>query len=305
MNNVLAAVLCCGLAFGVAYAVLNPQLVTRLTGGVVPTPAGTAAEKAPGKTTGAGDRPFGSATEEYPAEKVFALRDLVHGQRQADWVEEFHRWQIAHAFPRGVNRDLTGAKLDLGQSGPVFFLPTGYNPKKPDVWGKVERDCPVPANKTLLLPVSPTILSYGVARGQWTAQGTHDFLERVGRGPLDRFQARQAEVEVLVDGRALKSPESYRVRTGAFEAPVPPEMVRGEYSDHVGADAGKSFELPQAGARVFMMADGVYVFLKPLSPGPHEVVFRSFRQNSRRYVNATFRVQVADSDVPDKALSAK
>jgi hypothetical protein len=166
-----------------------------------------------------------------------AVTGHTYGEWSATW------WQYVLSFPTSSNPllDTTGAGCQAGQSGPVFFLVGS-------LVGKVVRDqCQVPSGKYLLLPLVNEV-------DVNTTTQTADELYREIAPSMDAATALHAQV----DGVAVPITKStYRTIAPAFPLKLTGNnlfgLAPGTYSPAV--------------------ADGYYLMLAPLSPGPHTISY--------------------------------
>lgn len=161
----------------------------------------------------------------------------VAGVSQRDWTVRWWQWANRFPFSAPPYRDPDGSVCaDYQEDGPVWFL-AGTNGRF-----DAQRQCTIPANKHLFVPVFNTMSSPGV-------DGANV--------PCARLQADAAEVPdnvvsalVLLDGRPVGEIKQMRVASpGCF--------------DPSAGDAGPG--------RWTAASDGLWLMLSPLPPGKHQL----------------------------------
>jgi hypothetical protein len=166
--------------------------------------------------------------------------NLSYGEWTAKW------WQWALSIPKDKNpaADVTGENCDEGQSGPVWFLAGTFG-------GLNERNCDIPANKTILFPVINGACSYA----EYPELRTEAELRSCAVSSNDAV----SELMVTIDGQAINESQlrSYRVQSPLFNLTLPENNING---------------LPASTTQA--VSDGFWVFLPPLTPGQHEIDFR-------------------------------
>jgi hypothetical protein len=172
---------------------------------------------------------------------VFPLASKPYGTSYADWTVKW--WQWAESIPTPLNpaSDKTGQNCAQGQSGPVWFLAGTFG-------GKAERTCTIPAGKAILFPPINTECSY---KENPTLKTESDL-----RACAKHLQDETTQMQASVDGIPIQNLQSFRTQTPLFNVTFPANNA-------AGVSAGTS----QA------VADGNWVFLKPLAPGKHELHF--------------------------------
>jgi hypothetical protein len=170
-------------------------------------------------------------------------------------------WKYAVAQPRASNPLLdttSGAGCRVGQSGPVFFLVGTFGPGS----GEANRDdCIVPANKALFLPLLNVIDLHVPPDGLDTPELIWADLLSFGF----RADTLRASVDGVEIGNLHPSNTPYRACVApvagcfprSFSIRLPPDNVFGI----------------AAGTYAPAVADGFYLLLAPLKPGPHTIKF--------------------------------
>jgi hypothetical protein len=163
---------------------------------------------------------------------------LTYGEWTAKW------WQWYFSLPSQINpaNDDTGKNCGQKQVGPVWFLAGASG-------GRAERSCTIPSGKAILFPIINSECSYAEYPKLKTAKDL--------AACATSFQNQVRHIEATVDGVALQDLQRFRIKSGVFNLILPPNNVST-------APPGPT----QA------VDDGNYVFLKPLSPGKHELHFK-------------------------------
>jgi hypothetical protein len=165
---------------------------------------------------------------------------MTYGQWSAAW------WQWAFSIPSSTNPLFTDGAVDCSyaQSGRVWFLVGVLN-----VSGHAERSCSIPSGTALFLPIINVECST---------------LE-----PPPFFGSNEAELRACahsfgftnltaeIDGHPLEDLASYTADSPLYEFTVPDDNILG---------------VP-GGSEGLSVANGVYLFLAPLSLGEHTLHF--------------------------------
>lgn len=184
-------------------------------------------------------------------ERVYPPDKAVYGMTYGDWAAAW--WQYVLSIPAVDNPllDETGAKCDVGQGGPVFFLVGVFNES-----GTATRTCTVPAGKALFFPVlnyeCDNLVTPPTDPNEWN-------LRTCAAEVADLIDV--DSLKVTVDGKKVKKLEDFRVQSPVFNFFLPAGSVVEAFGYPPGPISGKA------------VTDGYYVMLKPLSPGNHVVHF--------------------------------
>jgi len=165
--------------------------------------------------------------------------ELVFDRTQSEWSQAYLQWVAA--FPRGSSpvSDTTGALCAAKQSGEVWFLASS------DGTAPVERSCPVPAGRTLFVPIA-SVLERSSNREPDCAA-----MARAAAMNLAHVNA----MSLSVDGRPLEDPGAWRQTSG-------------------GCFALGLRLVPRQDARL-AVSDGWFAMLPPLAPGAHTIVVQA------------------------------
>jgi hypothetical protein len=176
---------------------------------------------------------------------VFEANSKPHGLTYGEWTARW--WQWAYSIPKDVHPayDDTGKYCAENQNEPVWFFPGTFGKS-------VTRDCTVPAGKAILFPILNSECSFA----EFPELKTLEELRMCAK----TFQDQVIQLQASIDG--VDVPESdlrkYRIQSQAFNFTLPQDNILG---------------LP-ANTTTRAIADGNWVFLKPLSPGEHQVTFK-------------------------------
>jgi hypothetical protein len=183
------------------------------------------------------------ASKDAPAVSVFNTTSKPFGLTYGDWTARW--WQWAYSIPKDIHPayDNTGKHCAVNQNGPVWFFPGTYGKS-------VVRDCTVPAGKAILFPILNSECSFGEFPNLKTIQQL--------RMCAKVFQDQVIQLQASVDGMPIPDLEKYRIQSLQFNFTLPKDNILG---------------LP-ANTSTQAVADGNWVFLKPLPQGKHEITFR-------------------------------
>jgi hypothetical protein len=197
-------------------------------------------------------------------------------------------------FPETPILDTTGELCGQGQKGKIWFLAGSFGGTIGE--GTVERNCTVPANKTLFFPVFNT-LWWAPEDGETAAEvrilSNESIVPVIGcelREPFSVCNPNVAglDMEVLVDDEPVEDIFGYRAQS-------PPggslyQIEEGSWGVDFGGQAPPNFFPP--GDRDPAVADGYWVMLRPLSPGDHTVVIRATVPGDNFELLVTYMLEV-------------
>jgi hypothetical protein len=185
--------------------------------------------------------------------RIIAPQGTSYGPLSAAW------WQYVHSFPASTNplSDPTGAGCAAGQSGAVFFL-VGASGS-----ASVTRDkCRVPRDKRLFFPM---VNAFDVH----VPGDTLTTVEKVWADLQDTNGFRVDSLYASIDGVAVRNLD---LATSPYRGCAGPDPACAPRSFSLRFPAGNPFQLP-AGTYKPAVADGFYLLLAPLKPGPHTITF--------------------------------
>jgi hypothetical protein len=178
-------------------------------------------------------------------EKVFQPKSKPYNLTYGEWTARW--WQWAYSIPREMNPayDDTGKYCSVNQLGPVWFFPGTY-------CKSVIRECTVPIGKSILFPILNSECSFAEFPDLKTVEEL--------RICANTFQDQVIQLRASIDGHDIpeKELEMYRVQSLPFYFMLPENNI---------------LDLP-ANTVTQAVSDGNWVFVKPFSPGKHEISFR-------------------------------
>jgi hypothetical protein len=163
------------------------------------------------------------------------------GSSYADWTAKFWQWYLKIPNSQHPFGDSTGVRCGVMQNGPVWFLVGSA--------GKVERNCTIPSDKAILIPVINMECSYSESPDLKDKKGLTDCAITGNNG---------AKISASVDNHPIVDLDKYRVATDIFNVTYANDPVTPTNSN-----------VSQA------VSDGWYLFLEPMKPGQHEIKFKA------------------------------
>jgi len=168
---------------------------------------------------------------------------------------QMFRWNAA--IPLATN-PLNGAanSCDVNQSGPVFFLGGAYETST------LTRTCTISEGQSIFFPVINMYYTNVDESPPKTEAELHT-LASFWAGAITSFSAE-------IDGQTVENLEEYRFHTEMFS---------------VGFGAGSPLSTANTpSGETELVAEGIYLLLTPLPPGPHTIRFRGLAE----YTTAEF-----------------
>jgi hypothetical protein len=192
-----------------------------------------------------------SAQADDPPPRIAPIHTTPAGQTYGRWAAEW--WQWALGIPEAVNplTDPTGAHCAQRQVDEVWFL-AGSVATDP-----VVRRCEVPAGKALFFPLINTF--YGAFLNDPPDTRTEPFVRAMGSC------TEPAQITVWIDDVTVHKPT--RFFTGASGSQSPIFNVQLPPGNVLGVDDTAVPELVLSPSA----EQGYYLFVRPLSPGPHTI----------------------------------
>jgi len=189
-------------------------------------------------------------------------------------------WKWAFAFPVNDNPVLDpngNNTAKFGDVGPVFFLAGAF----PGVPSPVQRTATIPANKFIFFPVLAVVndnvqnLPSSVPISELYAQ-------------LASLIASVTELHASVDGVPVPGLRNHRLISPVFSYTL--------QSDNV---ISKITNIPVVGTIFPVVADGFYLMLPPLAPGPHVI---NFGGSANFTIDITYNIKVTQAEVEQPAV---
>jgi hypothetical protein len=170
---------------------------------------------------------------------IFTPESKPYNMTYGEWTAKWWKWFISIPTAENPINDQSGEKCATHQVGDVwFFLGSGG--------GKTIRSCTIPAGKAILIPAIITECSF--AEDQ--SLKTESDLRSCAKDDQDQV----TKVWATIDGLDLAPSQVYRVQSPLFDVNFPDENV---------------FAVPSGPTQA--VSDGHWVFIKPLSPGNHNI----------------------------------
>ena len=209
--------------------------------------------------------------------RVVAPDQALFGKTYAQLANEWTNWFVIEPLATHPALDPDGRFCDRNQSGKVWFLASTYE-------GVVDRTCTIPSGKGIFVSVGGAFVSFGpefpsagdpcLQMGTALEQVRCDVNNDVPVAPDTKLQA-------TLDGTPVEDLFSFRAQSlpGGFTLRVPnPSFL---------TDLGFA-----PGDRFPAVADGYYLYLKPLSPGQHTLSVRKVNPDQSVVgVNYTLNIQ--------------
>lgn len=207
--------------------------------------------------------------------RVFNVHGKAYGKSFKDWTVEW--WQWIESIPVSVNPlfDETGASVEVGQRGPVWFLVGVTNGS-----GVATRTATIPSGKALFFPLINVInFNFG--------DPPYDSIES-----MRTFQAQYIaaigldSLHVTLDGSEIQGVDGGRVVTPQFTLALP-------------ADSPFAASGVPRGVWGWATADGYWCMLKPLAVGTHTLHFQATAGAPENFsLDITYDLDVVDHDKP-------
>lgn len=189
------------------------------------------------------------------AERIVAPGQEFFGKSYNELASEWTNWLVAEPVASNPALDPDGQFCDKNQKGKVWFLASTFE-------GVTDRTCKIPADKAIFIgfggayvsfpPEFPTEGSPCLALATDVEKVRCDVKGDIPTAPDTSF-------EIFIDDEPVEDPFAFRAQSqpGGFTLRIPePSLITEVY------------ELP-SGDRFPAVADGYFLFLKPLHPGEH------------------------------------
>jgi hypothetical protein len=195
------------------------------------------------------------AQAENPNPGIVPIDHSFHGMTYAQWAGAWQQWEWSIPYSTDPILDTTGEWADLAQSGAVWFLAGTYGET-------ATRTVTIPNGKFLFFPIVNNVWVNLESLGDepWSPE-----QRTWARRWLRRSVAGVDELSCEIDGNPVSDLESYGVLTREGD-----EYMVTVPDDNFYASVG--YDLP-AGSYGPTMDVGVYLMLRPLSPGEHTIHF--------------------------------
>jgi hypothetical protein len=182
---------------------------------------------------------FSVARAENSTNVIFSVDSKPYGNSLPEWSVIWWRWFLAIPQNNHPMNDESGKLCGVNQENQnAWFLTTAGS-------GTVERTCNIPAGKAILTPVAANECSYAEFPNLKTEAELRDCAVTGDE---------VSSIAASIDGVAVKDIRKYRIQSPLFNATLAENNV-------FGAPAGETKAV----------SDMFVLFLKPLSPGKHEL----------------------------------
>ena len=197
-----------------------------------------------------------------PNPVILPVGSNPYGLSYGEWSTRW--WQWAFSFPLDSHPLLDTAGCDAGQSGPVWFLGGSF------ASATAERNCTVPAGKSIFLPVLNSECST-IEPPPFFGSNEAELRECVAP-----FIDTATGLFATIDGVTVQNLDSYRVQSPLYEFSAPD---------------GGLFGGPVSGAQ--SVSDGVWLMLAPLAAGDHTIHFGgTFNVGAPFTLDVTYHITV-------------
>lgn len=184
---------------------------------------------------------------------VYEIDSKPFNVSYVDWTEKWWQWTYSIPWDKNPSYDDTGKYCSENQSGPVWFLTLAYK-------HSVTRTCDIPGNTALFI----TLLNSECSYAEFPLLKTEEELRECAK----RIQDLVVRVNASLNKVHVPNLENYRVRTDIFNFTLPENNILNLTSQTTQA-----------------VADGNWLFLKPLNPGIYELKAKSD-------INATSTIEI-------------
>lgn len=168
---------------------------------------------------------------------VYPTDSSPFGTPYKDWIAKWWQWNVGIPSSQHPRDHYSPEKCTVNQNGSVWFLPDILT-------GKEDRSCTIPAEMAILVP-----LLTGECENSEAQPQSDEELKQCSKAG-DEFGA----ISATLDGQKIENLEKYRTDTGFFNITIVKDNI---------------FNVPPGTYKA--TADGFFVFLKPLSPGNHDL----------------------------------
>lgn len=171
--------------------------------------------------------------------ELYGLQSNPYAVSYSTWIVKWTQWLTSITKDKNPAADANGGNCSVNQQGPVWFLAGTFG-------GSAVRTCTIPAGKAILTPILSAFCTFLTDNAK-----TETDLRQCAREGNNG-----ASFQASVDGIGLPNLESYRVTSNLSSFTIPKDNPYG---------------FPSGSTKTIV--DGVFLFLKPLSPGNHILHF--------------------------------
>jgi hypothetical protein len=170
---------------------------------------------------------------------AYDLNSAPFNTSYADWTAKWWQWTYSIPWNKNPSYDDIGKYCGENQHGPVWFLTLAFE-------YPVERTCHIPQNTALLITLLNSECSYAEYKHLQTEEELTDCAKKM--------QDVVVGAEASLNSITIPNAEKYRIQTGLFNFTLPQDNI-----------LNLTAQTTQA------VADGNWLFLKPLPPGKYEL----------------------------------
>ncbi len=170
---------------------------------------------------------------------VYDLNSTPFNTSYADWTAKWWQWTYSIPWNKNPSYDDTGKYCGENQHGPVWFLTLAFE-------HPVERTCHIPQNTALLI----TLLNSECSYVEYKHLETEEELTDCAKKMQDVVSGAEASLNDITIPNVAK----HRIQTNLFDFTLPQDNI-----------LNLTAQTTQA------VADGNWLFLKPLPPGKYEL----------------------------------
>ncbi len=229
-----------------------------------------------------------------PGPTILSPSSNPYGKTYGQWSVLWWQWAIKPKYSESALTDTNGSRCAIGQSGSVWFLAGVANAS-----GTVVRDCVVPSNVALFMPVlNYEMDEYGVPSPSHPSPYTPLEMRNIA---ADIILNGTTGLYFTVDNVTLKEADlraTYRTQSSAFTYTMwAADNMYGitctpGFTPRCKDGSGKTvpFALltcssaPNSRCTAIAYGDGYYVMLAPLSPGQHTLHFGGTFKGTPPYI---------------------
>jgi hypothetical protein len=195
-------------------------------------------------------------------ELLFEPDERPFGRPLTEWTVEWWKWLLSIPKPDNPALDSKNKTVGISRYNEDVLFVAGTT------GGSIERELSIPAGKAILLGVINFTTSY--------SEEPHlkNDLELIARAKSDIDDI--VNKDALIDGEKINNLDDYRISSSPFDLVLPEKSLYGAPS---GSTRG--------------ISDGYWLFLKPLTPGKHEIITAGSCSLGKTSVRCTYRFDVA------------
>lgn len=198
----------------------------------------------------------------YPeSELLFAPDDKPFGRPLSDWTIEWWKWLLSIPKPDNPALHNTNKTFGISQYNEDVLFVAGIT------GGYAEREIAVPTGKAILLGVINFTTSFSE---EPHLKNDSDLIARA-KSDIDDIVSKDA----FINGERIYDLDNYRISSSPFDLVLPENSLYG---------------VPPGPTRG--ISDGYWLFLKPLTPGKHEIFAAGSCSSGKTSVTCTYKFNV-------------